>query len=117
MSSFTVHTKRGVHVCMLALVRDGRIESDSRFHVGLPWAEGRILTQKRRRTNTDGVTSVLAHSRTGSLPSPQSHRGGHCVRPTLMEGVTRFPSSRPSHRTRVVGRRQRAAQREDAHRR
>jgi hypothetical protein len=22
------------------------------------------------RTNTDGVTSVLAHSRTGSLPSP-----------------------------------------------
>ena len=28
-------------------------------------------------TNTDGVTFVLAHSRTGSLPSPHSHRGGH----------------------------------------
>ena len=54
----------------------------------------------RNRTVIEGVTSKLARTQTGSLPYSHTHARGHfrvrtviegvtCVRPTLMEGVTR----------------------------
>ena len=54
----------------------------------------------RNRTVIEGVTSKPARTQTGSLPYSHTHARGHfrvrtviegvtCVRPTLMEGVTR----------------------------
>ena len=54
-SKITVHTNRGVHVCVLALVPDGRVESELYFHLDRPRTERRVLSRNSCRRAMGGV--------------------------------------------------------------